>query len=266
LTDANSLLSDVIVVGAGMVGSAVALGLARQGLKVSLVEAFAPAATFNPEIVDNRVSALTRATQNLLEKLGVWSEMRAMRVSAYTDMRVWDADGDGSIHFDAAELGEPGLGHIVENHVTQLALWKALVADDNIHIICPDVVVEVKRAHGQSTVELQSGQLLQAPLVIAADGKNSAIRQMLGIETRGWLYDQHALVASVTTRGKHQHTAWQRFMPGGPLAFLPLSHQGEHCCSIVWSTTPEWLNNCYQWTNRNSARPCRLPVKKSSAE
>ena len=233
------IVSDIIVVGAGMVGSAAALGLARQGFSVSLVEAFQPDTAFKPEVVDNRVSALTRTSEQLLDRLGVWAEMQAMRVMPYSDMHVWDASGQGSIHFDAAELAEPSLGHIVENHVTQSALWHAMQALDNIQIICPDKVVAVNRDEAGSSVTLQSGKQLQASLVVVADGKKSAVRDLLGIDTQGWLYDQHALVATVTTENGHQNTAWQRFMPEGPLAFLPLGHNDDKSCSIVWSTTPE---------------------------
>lgn len=231
--------SDLVVIGAGMVGAAAALGCANQGLQVILIEAFQPDTKFNPEFVNNRVSALTRASENLLDKLGVWSDMKSMRVEPYSDMHVWDAAGKGSIHFDAAEIAEPSLGHIVENHVTQLALWKHLESHDNVSIICPDKVVAVSRDSSGSKVQLESGLTLSASLVVVADGKKSAVRDMLGIETTGWLYDQHALVATITTENGHQHTAWQRFMEKGPLAFLPLGHNADKSCSIVWSTSPE---------------------------
>lgn len=222
-----------------MVGAAAALGCARQGLQVILIEAFQPATDFNPGFVNNRVSALTRASQNLLVNLGVWSEMKSMRVEPYSDMHVWDASGKGSIHFDAAEIAEPSLGHIVENHVTQLALWEALQNHEKVSIICPDKVVDVDRDSSGSQVKLASGLTLTASLVVVADGKKSAVRDMLAIETTGWIYDQHAIVATITTEKGHQHTAWQRFMETGPLALLPLGHNADKSCSIVWSTSPQ---------------------------
>ncbi len=239
MTESNSGQRDVIVIGAGMVGAAAALGFANQGLQVYLIEAFVPETTFNPDFVSNRVSALTRASENLLAELGVWSDMKAMRVEPYSDMHVWDGSGKGSIHFDAAEIAEPSLGHIVENHVTQLALWKQLVDHDSVSIHCPDKVVAVSRDDSGSKVELESGQTLSAALVVVADGKKSAVRDMLGIETTGWLYDQHAIVATITTENGHQHTAWQRFLEKGALAFLPLAHNADKSSSIVWSTSPE---------------------------
>ncbi len=222
-----------------MVGAAAALGCANQGLQVIVVEKYQPGTEFNPGYINNRVSALTRASENLLDKLGVWSEMKSMRVEPYTDMHVWDAFGKGVIHFDAAEIAEPSLGHIVENHVTQLVLWKNLADHENVSIICPDSVVAVSRDGTNSLVRLDSGLSLVASLVVVADGRKSAVRDMLGIETSGWLYDQHALVATITTENGHQHTAWQHFMENGPLALLPLGHNADKSCSIVWSTSPQ---------------------------
>ena len=204
-----------------------------------LVEARQPQEDFNPNNVDNRVSALTRASEKLLGSLGVWSAMQSMRVKPYTDMHVWDAEGNGQIHFDASELAEPSLGHIVENQVTQLALWHAISDMDNIQVVCPDMVVKVDRMDGLSRVSLESGQEITAQLVVVADGKMSATRDLLGISTQGWLYDQHAVVATVVVEEGHQNTAWQRFMPDGPLAFLPLAVGHNNTCSIVWSTSPD---------------------------
>ncbi len=231
--------ADIIVIGAGMVGAAAALGLAQQGLNIILVEARLPQNDFNPDVIDNRVSALTRASEKLLNSMGVWDSMQAMRAKPYTDMHVWDAEGKGLIHFDAAELAEPSLGHIVENQVTQLALWHAITEMQNIEIICPDKVMDVDRTNGLSLVSLESGKQITAELVVVADGKQSATRDLLGIKTRGWLYDQHAVVATVVVDESHNDTAWQRFMPEGPLAFLPLAVGNKDTCSIVWSTSPE---------------------------
>lgn len=233
---------DVIVIGAGMVGAASALGCAQQDLNVALIEAYQPAESLDLSRYENRVSALTLASQNLLTQLGVWNDMLALRVSPYTDMHVWDAGGDGAIHFDAADAGTSTLGHIVENGVTQQSLWQQLSAHEKVTIYCPDKVNAVKRESALSHVTLNSGQQLTAPLVVVADGKNSAVRDMLGIDTTGWLYDQHAIVGTITTENSHQFTAWQRFMKNGPLAFLPLNNADgnkENQCSIVWSTSPE---------------------------
>lgn len=238
-TEAANKSADIIVIGAGMVGAAAALGLAQQGFNIMLIEARQPNENFDPDDIDNRVSALTRASEKLLSSLDVWDAMQSMRVKPYTDMHVWDAVGKGQIHFDAAELAEPSLGHIVENQVTQLALWHAIADKENIQVICPDKVMQVDRVNGESLVSLASGKHITAELVVVADGKQSATRDLLGIKTKGWLYDQHAVVATVVVADGHRNTAWQRFMPDGPLAFLPLAVGNNDTCSIVWSTSPE---------------------------
>jgi len=236
---AEIIRSDIVVVGAGMVGAAAALGLANLGYQVTVVEARSAPAEFDPAFVDNRVSAVTRASEQLLNKLGVWDAICDMRISPYEQMHVWDSDDNGAIHFDAADLGEPSLGYIIENSVIQLALWQALQSHDKVLLMNPATVVEVcEDATDRRLLTLDDQRQIETQLLIAADGKHSRLRDLLGIETRGWLYDQHALVATVTTAG-HQYTAWQRFMPAGPLAFLPLSTDNDKACSIVWSTSPE---------------------------
>jgi 2-octaprenylphenol hydroxylase len=150
-------------------------------------------------------------------------------------MHVWDATGGGVIHFEAAELGEPNLGHIIENRVILAALLDRMDEFENIDLLCPAEAVELALGD-EPRVTLADGRVLTAPLVVGADGSQSRVRSEAGIETTGWGYDQSAVVATVKTSQHHRDTAWQRFMPDGPLAFLPLP-QGYS--SIVWSTRPE---------------------------
>ena len=233
---AETLRCDVVVVGAGMVGAAMACALEGSGLRVLVIEAREPAADWPADEVDLRVSALTRASQRILQAVGAWPRMCALRVSPYREMHVWDAGGRGSIHFDGAEVGEPELGFIVENRVTQLALWERLGQIAEIERLCPAEVAELELNVPEPRLTLQDGREIIARLVVAADGARSVVRGLAGIATRGWVYDQHALVATVTPEQSHRDTAWQRFLPTGPLAFLPID---DGRCSIVWSTSPQ---------------------------
>jgi 2-polyprenylphenol 6-hydroxylase len=226
---------DLIVVGGGMVGSALACATADAGLRVCVLEVKEPQRNWPADEVDLRVSALTRASQQILQNLGVWHRMGEMRISPYSDMEVWDAGGPGRIHFSAAEIGEANLGHIVENRVTQLALWERLEKTPGVSLRYPAKVVQLLLDEGPSVV-LDDGDRLQAKLIVAADGRDSQIRAMAGIGTKGWDYDQHAIVATITPQRHHGFTARQRFMKTGPLAFLPID---DGRCSIVWSTSPE---------------------------
>jgi len=228
---------DVIVVGAGMVGAAFACLLARSntGLSIALLEARATAA-FNPEQFDPRVAALTEKSRSLLDCCGAWESIAAQRVSAYGAMQVWDAEGTGEIHFDCQDVQQPNLGHIVENSLVVESLLAEVSKLANIDFLCPVSVTQYSQSESQVSVELSSGEQLVAPLLVAADGGNSSIREQFKFATREWDYGHSAIVATVQTESVHQQTAWQRFMPTGPLALLPLDKQGDqHYCSLVWS-------------------------------
>lgn len=235
IESATDGMSDLIIVGGGMVGCALGCAVAEAGFSVILLEQREPQREWPDEEVDLRVSALTRASQRVLENLGVWERMSRMRISPYSDMEVWDAAGSGHIHFSAAEIGEANLGHIVENRVTQLALWERLEQLPNVNLRCPAGVSELLLDDGPS-LHMSDGSRLRANLIVAADGRDSIIRAMAGIGTRGWDYDQHAIVATITPQQHHGFSARQRFMKTGPLAFLPID---DGRCSIVWSTSPQ---------------------------
>ena len=233
--------ADLIIVGAGMVGSALALALQHSGLQILLldggplsVKPFDQNAAFEP-----RVSALSAASQRILERLGAWDGIAARRTSPYGEMQVWDGSGTGQVHFSAASVHAEVLGHIVENRVVQDGLLDALYEAD-LGLLPGARLEQLRRSGDDWLLTLTDGRELRAPLVIAADGANSAVRRLAGCATREWDYLHHAIVTSVRCSKPHQQTAWQRFTDDGPLAFLPLAKvdDAEHWCSIVWSTTP----------------------------
>lgn len=231
---------DVAVIGGGMVGATLAALLDGSGLRIAVVEAAAPALEWPGDSVDLRVSALTAASERMLTALGAWPAMRALGVSPFREMRVWDAAGAGAIHFDCADIGEPRLGHIVENRVIQRVLFERLRDSAGVRMFCPATLERLAfDAPGDAAgaqVELSDGTTIRARLVVAADGANSKTRTLAGIAVRGWSYDQKGVVATVATEHSHEATAWQRFLPDGPLAFLPLR---DGRSSIVWSTRPD---------------------------
>ena len=228
--------ADVIIAGGGMVGLVLANALAEHKLSIAIVESSEHKPAWNKEQFDLRTSAITRASQRILENIGVWSTMAAMRISPFREMHVWDATGDGSIHFDSADIGQDCLGHIIENSVIQLALYQQLQKRENVHWHQPAQPLELAFNDGDVSLQLDNDTMVNARIIIGADGGQSWIRQQAGIAVQGTDYKQHAVVATVKSERYHQDTAWQRFMPTGPLAFLPLT---EGYSSIVWSTTPE---------------------------
>lgn len=222
---------DVIVVGAGVVGATLALALARGGRRVALVEAREPAA-WQPDAAGLRVVALAADAVEQLQALDVWPAIVAGRAHPYRRMCVWDAAGGGELEFDADRFGQPQLGWIVELDLVAARLWEALGRERGLRRVCPARVERLEQDGERATLGLDDGTHLSAPLVVAADGAGSALRSLAGIDVDTHAYGQRGLVAYVGTSRPHQDTAWQRFLPGGPLAFLPV---GDGRCSIVWS-------------------------------
>ncbi len=227
---------DLVIIGGGMVGATIACALGGSKLRVAVVEPVAALRHFPSDDFDIRVSAITRATQNVFAAVGAWEGMVSRRVQPYREMRVWDEGGRGSIHFDCTELGEPDLGYIIENRVILAALLDRLGDFDNIDFLCPASATGLQLGEQAAQLFLADGRTLHASLLIGTDGTTSWVREQAGIDTTGWAYDQSAVVCTVKTSRHHQETAWQRFRPEGPLAFLPLP---EGYSSIVWSTGHE---------------------------
>ena len=177
--------ADLLIVGAGMVGSALALALQHSGLEILLIDGsplsvqrFDGDAPFEP-----RVSALSAASQRILERLGAWQGISERRLSPYSDMHVWDGSGTGQIHFSAASVHADVLGHIVENRVVQDGLLERL-HDSEIGLLPNARLERMRRSGDEWLLTLADGRNLRAPLVIAADGANSAVRRLTGCETR----------------------------------------------------------------------------------
>jgi len=226
---------DVVIVGGGMVGSAVACSLGNSSLKVAVIESTPPPA-FSPEQAhDLRVSALSIASKNILETVGAWDGIVARRFCPFKRMRVWETAGD--TEFCSDDINYPELGYIVENRITQLALLDRLQEFDNIELICPSTITKINYAIGEdSLLELEDGRKLSAKVLVAADGGQSRVRQIVGLGVTSWDYKQHALVIYIETAYEQQDITWQRFLPSGPQAFLPLT---GHYGSIVWYNSPD---------------------------
>jgi len=241
--------SDVVIVGGGMVGVALACALAPTGLSIRILESRedSPQSLIDalPELTaqgfDPRVSALTCASRQFLTHLGAWPRMEEVRVCAYTDMSVWDGGGSGAIQFSADELHEPCLGHIVENRVTLAALYAVMPATGNIRFDAGAKIESVSPpdAQGVRTIRLADGHSLSTALLVGADGAHSRIRALTGMGSTEWDYGHHAIVTTIETEQPHRHTCWQRFTEDGPLALLPLADPSERRLSIVWSTSPD---------------------------
>lgn len=225
------LQRDAVVVGGGVVGSACATALAQAGLSVALVEAAEPA-RWSRDVPDLRVFAFAPDNAQLLQALGVWDAIASARAQPYRHMRVWDAAGGGELHFDADALARRELGWIVEHALLAERLWDAALRA-GVELLQPTSVSGLEQRENGVRITLDDGATLDARIAIAADGGNSTLRGLAGIRTRNHDYRQRGVVAYVETELPHQLTAWQRFLPGGPLAFLPVD--ADRRSSIVWS-------------------------------
>ncbi len=222
---------DVAIVGAGMVGASLALRLAKEGFDVALIESREPPLWNANDEIDLRVVAIAPSSVDFLNRAGAWNAIASSRVSPYRKMHVWDSIAPGELTFDAADNGDASLGYIVENRLIQSALWQELQrAQIALHV---PAKVEVTDSNvDRRTLTLDNGTALHARIVVAADGAESTLRDLLRIDATTRDYEQRAIVAHVRTERAHESTAWQRFLPNATLAFLPLA---DGRASIVWS-------------------------------
>ncbi len=232
----------VLIIGGGPVGLAIAAllleGSAAQQWSVRLLEP-RPAPQWARDDIDLRVFALSRASQNILRSAGAWDGIAARRASPYRRMVVWEGDfraAVGKLTFDCAEIGEPDLGHIVEDRLIRSCLLEVLAGRENLDLRFGVELATVRAEPGGAEITTTAGETLTADIVIAADGGASTVRSLLELPVVGVPYGQEAVVAHVATECAHADTAWQRFLDTGPVALLPLT---DGRSSVVWSTGTE---------------------------
>ena len=241
---------DVLIVGAGMVGLTLALALRKTtDLKIAIADTL-PVNELTPE-PEVRVSAINIASQTMFENLNVWSDIKSNRLQPYHHMHIWDKGGLGKLDFSLDDLGSfpknENLGWIIENKVIRNVLWKKAQADEGISFYTDHKLSSIAEGDSEIFVSfdtaLEENKGVQAPLiaklVIGADGANSWVRQQIAAPMITRDYDHHAIVATIKCSQGHKNTAWQVFLPSGPLAFLPVFPQNNATCSIVYSTSPE---------------------------
>lgn len=209
---------DILIKGGGMVGLLAAVALSKSGFEVRVEEKTAVVFK-NTEDYDLRVSSITPVSVKIFQSLGVWEDIQKNRVSPFEQIKVWEDLPEEVLIFEGKKTGENPLGYIIENRVIKQALL------NSPHLSLRDILSRKGRGN------------LEVKLVIAADGADSETRKQAGIECEIKNYHQQAIAAHISTSKPHQKIARQRFLPAGPLGFLPLSDQ--HHCSIVWSQTED---------------------------
>jgi len=225
---------DLVIVGGGMVGSALACALAPTGLKIAVVEQSKPHPYLPEQPMDLRVSAISIASEDLLAQVGAWQHISAMRTCPYRYLETWEAPNSNVI-FDSHNMHREYLGNIVENRLIQLGLWQQLETLDNVELIVGQRISSLTPIADGYAVELPESQL-SCKLIVGADGAHSMVRQAANIGVTAWDYAQHAMLINITTIEGQQDITWQQFSPNGPRALLPLS---GNKASLVWYDKPE---------------------------
>ncbi len=250
-SDLASPTFDVVIVGAGMVGSALAAALAGSPLRVALIEARDLSLGTGP---DGRASALGLGSIQLFEAMGAWDPMQRLGVSPIERIEISDGDATGLAHLRCQEIKQSALGYIVENRVTQAGLHQVIRASDNIHLIYPARILDLSIDSDWQHLTLSTGSpqesesiQIKAKLLVACDGARSQVRQRAGIPVRAWTYGQSCIVTTVTTEQPHHQVAYERFHRWGPFAILPMTpatstpvtpENPSHRSCVVW-TVPD---------------------------
>ncbi|MDF1782194.1 MAG: UbiH/UbiF/VisC/COQ6 family ubiquinone biosynthesis hydroxylase [Alcanivoracaceae bacterium] len=227
---------DVLIVGGGMAGGMLAAALANTELTIAVVDA-AQVPEFPHGDAEVRVSAITEASFNMLTNVGAWQHLPQDRLSPYSSMDVWDADGTGRVTFDAASARASQLGWIIENSAVTAALY-SVCQTKNVDWRASSKITSIVASSEGWSATLESGEKIITTLLVGADGARSQVREKAGIAAAPKDSGHRAIVATIETELAHGGCARQRFMQTGPLAMLPLFGDG-HRFSLVWSTSPE---------------------------
>lgn len=235
---------DIIIIGAGIVGLTLANALAKQPLSIAVIDSRPIKTIPITQDYDQRVYAITRASQQVFNNLGVWPAMQALRVSLYQHMHVWDGQEASAIDFDCRDIGEAELGNIVEHRVIHNALLDNLQTIENVTLLEQQQLQQLSIEPSYAELTTTEQHHYRATLIVGADGARSWLRQQANVDLKERSYQHNALICTVKTEAAHQYTAWQRFLSTGPLAFLPLA--SPHHCSIVWSSEAEHIERLMQ--------------------
>ncbi|WP_374265818.1 UbiH/UbiF family hydroxylase [Zoogloea sp.] len=219
---------DVLIVGAGLAGAALAAALRGSTLKVGIVEARPP---FRPQGWDARIYAISPTNVDFLSSIGIWQHLDPARMAPVYDMEI-HGDAGGRLDFSAYDSGLRELAWILESSLMQQELWETVKRQHNVTLVCPASPAALAIDDSAARLTLTDGRRIEARLVVAADGRDSWVRQAVGIGARNTPYDEKGVVANFRCEKPHRNTAFQWFRPDGVLAYLPLP---DNHMSMVWS-------------------------------
>jgi 2-octaprenyl-6-methoxyphenol hydroxylase len=239
---------DVAIVGGGMVGASLASALAPLGLRIAVIEAVPHDSALQPSF-DERTTALSNGSRRILEAIRIWPEV-SPAATAIRKIHISDQGHFGFARIDAAEQGLEAIGYVLPNRALGRALWAGIERSPSIRVFCPASVSEVIPSPAFTTLALQrpegSAGSIEARLVVAADGAHSAVRSAFAVEAQHRDYRQTALITTVLPQRFHDHVAYERFTPGGPIALLPL-HDGR--CTLVFTVDAQAAASALSWSD-----------------
>lgn len=226
---------DVIIVGGGLAGLSLTALLAAQDFKVACIDRANPKDALTEDF-DGRTTAISWASQKILDKAGVWDSLKP-QACAIKDIQILDGDSPVLLEFFSHEVDDRAFGWILENRFIRAELYKQIEKSKNVSFFAPDAVKDFAVDKKKASAILESGQVLETQLIIGADGKNSFTREWMDIPVRGWSYNQHAIVCIAEHKNPHHNIAVEHFRSEGPFAVLPMcdDKDGNHRSSVVWS-------------------------------
>lgn len=225
--------ADVAISGGGLVGLTLGIGLAHHGVRVAVVD-MNPPPRVTDAAYDGRATAISYTSVRMMQAIGLWDHL-APHATPIEDIRVTDGEAPVFLHFDHRALGDEPMGQMVENRFLRTGLHARRAEMDTLNFIAPDRVVGAAAGPAVQRVQLESGRVIEAPVLVACEGRASPLRKAAGIGVRTHDYGQTAVVASIAHERPHDNTAHEKFLPDGPFAILPIG--GNHS-SLVWSTSP----------------------------
>jgi 2-octaprenyl-6-methoxyphenol hydroxylase len=232
----DTIETEVLIIGGGLVGATLAIALGSAGLKVCVVDVADPIANLNSEF-DGRVSAIAMASHRILKALDLWDTLD-QNAAPILDIRVSDGDSLFFLHYDHRDTGDKAFGYMVENRNLRKALLQRLKGLSTVTLLAPASIASLNRnSHGVEAT-LVNGEKIRARLSVAADGRGSKTRDQAGIKVTNWSYNQSGIVCTVTHEKSHDFVANEHFLPAGPFAILPLKGEKKHLekrSSIVWT-------------------------------
>jgi 2-octaprenyl-6-methoxyphenol hydroxylase len=233
-------MQNITIIGAGLTGIAMACSLAQHGLNVTVIES-ADLSKINAKESDGRTCAISYGSTKIFEQMGVWTNMQK-HAGPILDIRITDGDSPLFLHYDHKLVGDNPMGYIVENYHIRKTLFAKATTYKNLTILDSTRYTDIKRNNSGVTITTDTGKTIRSQLLIAADGRGSKVRQLAGIKTTSWSYEQSAIVCTVKHQQKHEGVAVEKFLPAGPFAILPMHDQNYS--SIVW-TEPSHLAQLY---------------------